>query len=67
MICEMGRERMNGIMDNFTKEIGRMAKRMDMEFGNLPTEIVMWVIGSMDDNKEKEPTAIKPVSTKEIL
>lgn len=67
MICGTGREHMSGIMDNFTKETGRMAKRMDMEFGNLPTEIVMWVIGSMDANKEKEPTAIKPVFTKGIL
>ena len=41
MICEMGKGRMNGIMDNFTKEIGRVAKRMDMEFGNLPMEIAM--------------------------
>lgn len=37
----MERVHMNGTMDNFSKEIGKMVKKMVLEYGNHQMEIAM--------------------------
>lgn len=65
MTLEMAKVLMNGTTGSFMKETGKMVKKMDMGFGNLPMEIVMSVIGSTDVSKEKALILTKQAFTRE--
>jgi hypothetical protein len=61
-IWDKEREDMNGLMVKCLKEIGRKAKRMAMVYGNLQTEIAMWVTGLMAVSMELELIHTKTAS-----
>jgi len=67
IILDMDMEILNGIMDNFFKEIGKWEQKMDMENGYVLMEAHIKENGILICNMEKENISTQQEYMREIL